>query len=152
MDVIFITETWLSPHGIPSHYTFPGYNVFHSLRSDKGDRAALIFIRDGISSAQLSTDVTLNNAYNVCAVTVDQGRNRVLLLAIYRSTPTTTVGTDEMSDHIENFAMHYSNIVMTSDFNFSSMQWSDSCPTNDSYYQTSSNPNSHPAYTRKRHS
>ena len=40
-----------------------------------------------------------------------------------------------MCDHIENFAMHYNNIVMAGNFNFSGMQWSDSCSTNDLYCQ-----------------
>ena len=132
VDVIFITETWLSPHSLPSQYTLPRYSVFHSFRSDKESAGAFIFMRDGIPSAQLSPDVTPNNAYNVCAATVGQGRNRMLLLAVYSPKSTTTVHTDEMCDHIDNFAMHYSNIVMAGDFNFSSIQWSDSCPTNDS--------------------
>ena len=135
-NVIFITETWLSPHSMSNHYILPGYSVFHSFRSNKGGGGALIFIRDGIPSAQLSPDVTPNNAYNACAVTASQGRNRELLLAVYRPTSTTTVGTDEMCDHIDNFAMHYNNIVMAGDFNFSGTQWSDSCSTNDSYCQT----------------
>ena len=135
-DVIFLTETWLSPHSMSNHYTLPGYSIFHSFRSGKGGEGALIFIRDSIPSAQLSPDVTPNNANNVCVVTASQGRNRVLLLAVYRPTSTTTVGTDEMCDHIDNFAMHYNNIVMAGDFNFSGMQWSDSCPTNDSYCQS----------------
>ena len=121
-DVIFITKIWLSPHSISNHYILPGYSVFHSFRSDKGGGGALIFIRDGIPSAQLSPDVTPNNAYYVCTVTASQGRNRVLLLAIYKPTSTTTVGTDEMCDHIENLAMHYNNIVMAGYFNFSGMQ------------------------------
>ena len=135
-DVIFITETWLSPHSMSNHYTLPGYSVFHSFRSDKRGGGALIFIQNGIPSAQLSPDVTPNNAYNVCAVTAGQRRNRVLLLAVYRPTSTTTVGTNEMCDHIDNFAMHYNNIVIAGDFNISGMQWSDSCPTDDSYCQS----------------
>ena len=133
-DIIFIIETWLSPQNLPSQYTFPVYSVFHTFRSEKGGGGALIFIRDSIPSAQLSPDVTPKNAYNVCAVSVGQGRNRTLL-AVYRPKSTTIVDTDEMCNHIDNFAMHYNNIVMASDFNFSGMQWSNFCPTNDSFCQ-----------------
>ena len=41
-----------------------------------------------------------------------------------------------MCDHIDNFAMHYNDIVMAGDFNFFGMQWFDSCPTNNSYCQS----------------
>ena len=34
------------------------------------------------------------------------------------------------------FAMHYNNIVIASNFNFSGMQWSDSCPSNDTFCQS----------------
>ena len=33
-DVIFITETWLSLHSIPSQCSLPGCSVFHSFRND----------------------------------------------------------------------------------------------------------------------
>ena len=41
-----------------------------------------------------------------------------------------------MCDHIDNYAMHYNNIVMARDFNFFGLQWTDSCLTNDSYCQS----------------
>ena len=48
-----------------------------------GETSTSIFVREALASSQLSADVTPNDAFNVCAVTIGSGRNRTLL-SVYR--------------------------------------------------------------------
>jgi hypothetical protein len=72
IDVIFITETWLSPQHALGHYNMPGFNAYHNYRADKVDGGASIYVRESFISAQLSVNVTSNCAFNVCAAVLGQ--------------------------------------------------------------------------------
>ena len=80
-DIIFITATWLSLNHT-SFYCLHGYNAFFSRRGDRTGGGISIYIRNNRSAIHLIGDVTVNNALNVCAASIDQGKFNTLLLAV----------------------------------------------------------------------
>ena len=78
---IFITETWLTSCSSLTLYNIPGYTSFHSVRNNIRGGGAFIFIRNEIASTHISTVITSNNSYYVCAVSIHLDARRILLLS-----------------------------------------------------------------------
>ena len=60
----------------------------------------------------------------MCAATISQGRQRTLLLAVYRPDWADTADTEALCDCIDRLVSRYDNVIMAGDFNFPGMQWS----------------------------
>ena len=45
VDVISVTESWLSQSAVADIHSLPSYNSFHSYRNDKDGGGAAVFIR-----------------------------------------------------------------------------------------------------------
>ena len=73
-DILFISETWLSPNCSLNLYNIPTYKSFHNVRQGKPGGGASIYIHDNFPSAQLSNDISSNNAFKISAVTIGQGK------------------------------------------------------------------------------
>ena len=56
--------------------------------------------------------------------TIGQGRQRTLLLAVYRPDWADTADTEALCDCIDRLVSRYDNVIMAGDFNFPGMQWS----------------------------
>ena len=80
-------------------------------------------MREDNPCAQLSNEITPNNSFNVCAVTIGNGRHRLLLLAVYRPNWATTANTEELCDMINQYAISYNSIIMVGDFKFTGICW-----------------------------
>ena len=122
-DVIFITETWLSSCSSFTLYNIPGHTSFHGVRNNSRGGGALIFMRNEIASINISTVITCNNSYNICAVAIHLGTCRFSLLFVYRSSGASTNNTKDMCNLIDFYMQSYNYIIMAGDFHFSSMQW-----------------------------
>ena len=122
-DVIFITETWLSPYSSHSLYGLSGYSAFHNYRLDKTGGVASVCIRNNLFAAPLSDNVTPNGAFNICAVTFGQGLGKTLLLAVYKAPWALANDVKSMCDVIDSLVSRFSRIVMAGDFNFPTMNW-----------------------------
>ena len=74
-------------------------------------------------ASQLSHDVTTNDAYNMCAVTIGSAQDKSLVIAVYRAPRATQEDTQKLRDHTDQIAVRFNKIILVGDFNFSKMQW-----------------------------
>ena len=109
-DIIFITETWLSPHS--SHSLYSGYSAFHNYRRDKTSGGASVYVRNNLLAAPLSDNVTPNGIFNICAVTFGQGLGKTLLLAVYKVPWASANDVESMCDVIDSLVSRFSRVVM----------------------------------------
>ena len=121
IDIIFITETWLSPHSSHSLYGLSGYSAFHNYRLDKTGCGAPVYVRNNLFAAPLSDSVTPNGAFNIYAVTFGQGLGKTLLLAVYKAPWASANDVESMCDVIDSLVSRFSHIVIAGDFNFPGM-------------------------------
>ena len=122
-DVIFITETWLSPHSSHSLYGLSGYSAFHNYRLDKTGGGASVYVRNNLFAVPFSDNVTPNGTFNICAVTFGQGLGKTLLLAVYKAPWASANDVESMCDVIDSLVSLFSRVVMAGDFNFPGMNW-----------------------------
>ena len=122
-DIIFITETWLSPRSAHCLYGLSSYNVFHNYRSDKSGGGASLYVRDNLFAAPLSDNITPNEAFNISAITIGQNHGKVLLLAVYKAPWASDNDVESMCDVIDSLVSRFSRVVMAGDFNFPGMNW-----------------------------
>ena len=57
-DVIFITETWLSPPSLHSLFGLSGYSAFHNYRLDKTGGSASVLVRNNLFAAPISDNIS----------------------------------------------------------------------------------------------
>ena len=85
--------------------------------------APLYTSKNNIPAIHLIGDVTVNNAFNVCAAIIGQGKLNTLVLAVFKAPRTSVNNVEAMCVVIDKLACHFNNIVMTGDFNFPSIRW-----------------------------
>ena len=122
-DIIFISETWLSPHSSHSLYGLSSYSAFHNYRRDKTGGGASVYVRNNLFAEPLSDNVTPNCAFNICAVTFSQGLGKIVLLAVYKAPWASAKDVESMCDVFDSLVSRFSRVVMAGDFNFPWMNW-----------------------------
>ena len=69
-DILFITETWLSPNCSLNLYNIPKYKSFHNVRQGKPGGGASTYFHNNVPSVQLPNYISSNNTFNISAVTI----------------------------------------------------------------------------------
>jgi hypothetical protein len=80
-----ITETWLNTSSSLASYSIPGYFSCFNNRRAKAGGGVMMLINSDLASSQLSPEVTDNDAYNVCAVSVGCNSQQLLVVTVYRA-------------------------------------------------------------------
>ena len=53
-----------------AQYSIGGYNSFYNRRAIKTGGGVMVFVRDSLQATQITSDVTNNDAFNLCAITI----------------------------------------------------------------------------------
>ena len=84
-NFVCITETWLNIYQNMKMYQLIGYNSFNSSKRTTVGSGAMLFIDSQLSASQLSHDIIINDAHNMCAVTIRSARDNSLVIVAYRA-------------------------------------------------------------------
>ena len=81
-DIVCITETWLTTCSMLKLYKLDGYTLFSNVRNVKSGGGTTIYFRNNMRCTELSSNVTSNDAFNICAVVDGQQPNEVLVVTV----------------------------------------------------------------------
>ena len=99
-DVICITETWLSVGFIPCLYTIDGYKTFTNYCKAMTGGRSMLYIKEALPCRVISSDVTSNDAHNICCAIVGNGYGCVLIASVYRALWASTSDTKDLFKHL----------------------------------------------------
>jgi exonuclease III len=116
-SVICITETWLHAGTTLGLYDLNGYCSYSNCRSSKLGGGCSIYVRKELHSQSVASDVTSNDAFNVCAVLVGSRSNLILLVLVYRAPWATSSDNKELCTHLELISARHRSLVIVGDFN-----------------------------------
>lgn len=119
LDILALTETWLSPNTLPStlnSLTPPSYSILHSPRlSGKGGGLALIY-RSHLKIQIVS--IPQFSSFESFCVRFSISSTSYTILTIYRPPLTSkSLFNSELSTLLEDLASHPSELIITGDFN-----------------------------------
>ena len=80
-----VTETWLTATASTAQYSMGGYNSFYNLRAIKTGGGVMVFVRDSLQATQITSDVTNNDAFNLCAITIGNRCDVLTAFVVYRA-------------------------------------------------------------------
>ena len=131
-DVIFGTETWLSPN-INSTEFFPaGYSLFRKDRSDGYGGVLLAFKKD---LTVIEYEVSNVNECELVACTLNLEDQRVIICSIYRPPSSDISYTKDLITLLEDIAINNptASIWIGGDINLPNVDWNNSVIVNNSY-------------------
>ena len=100
--VVCVTETWVNVNENMCLCNIDGYRAFSNCRANKTGGGSLIYVDSNLPSRSLSSDVTANDSYNMCAVLVGEQPSQLLVVSVYRAPWATTLDTKELCSLLES--------------------------------------------------
>ena len=126
-DIVCITETWLKTNSIKSAFQIEGYSSYFNSRSSITGGGVVLYTK--YAGVQLTSEVTTNDAYNICAISIGNGANKLLAVAVYRAPWASCDDTESMCDELDRLIIQFDNAVIVGDFNLPKLSWSDTNTT-----------------------
>ena len=122
-DLIAITETWAIAETPDGFYSLPGYNLFRADRTKKRGGGVIIFIRDTITSSELS--FSRYDEFEALCIKIPLKNGLCAgVLCVYRPPNITAAGDLRISNLIEKFMqLDYTYNVIVGDFNMPEINW-----------------------------
>ena len=130
-DIICITESWLSdPSELPLHY-FRNYVGFSNVRANMKGGGVLIFANPKYVPVAhvLHNEVTVNNAFNVCVISIGKANCRATIAAVYRAPWANKNDTKNLLSYLSSLAPKSKRFIVVGDFNLPKINWFDSSDT-----------------------
>lgn len=117
IDALILSETWFSASLICE--SIPGFNAFHSARSDRRGGGVSIFVRDHHIVKPISELTIVTDKYEVCSVNIQLARNSFSIIAIYRppNKSDVPVFNTYMNETVFPFLNAYKDVFLVGDFN-----------------------------------
>ena len=113
VDVVCISETWLSKHILDGIYSVRGYRLLRVDREGHGGGVA-IYVRNGIN-IKIIAQSPCDSLIEYLFIEIMSNESNLLLGCVYR--PNRNVDTTNFIDFLDSFTLNYSNILICGDFN-----------------------------------
>ncbi|CAB3991882.1 Hypothetical predicted protein, partial [Paramuricea clavata] len=142
IDIVFLTETWLSDKHFDAEILRQDYNVFRVDRKCKTGGGVLIATKE--SSFTETKQVCFNQSdtkLEIVCVECATNNARILVVCCYRAPDSSSKWLLSFKKFLDYIMDTYDKIIMTGDFNFPRISWSESMviPTGESerfFYNT----------------
>ncbi len=66
-------------------YTISGYQSYFNSRAVNASGGTIILVREKLVSRQLASDITANDAFNICLLAIGRGVNSTLIVCVNRA-------------------------------------------------------------------
>ena len=99
--IVCITETWVTSIANKQPYELNGYDSYFSCRKDKTGGGAIMLEDCSLQAVQLTPEITPNNAFNVCAISLGCQRTKSVII-VYRAPWAHYGDTKILFAHLEN--------------------------------------------------
>lgn len=128
--IVAISETWLKKHISSRSVSIPGYQLLRDDRSRIRGGGVALFIKSNLR-ARIVSSGSGNTAANKCNYLLIEliFPNSKLLVGVFYQPPG-TFDQDFLSDLIMSLAPHYSDIILTGDFNVNLLDMSNNVRNN----------------------
>ena len=131
--IVCITETWVTSIANKQPYKLDGYDSYFNCKKDKTGDGVVVLAGCSLPAVQLTPEITPNDAFNVCVISLDCQRTKSLIAVIYRAPWADYGDTKALFVHLENIcARNTVQLIIVDYFNLSSMVWSNVSPSTDS--------------------
>ena len=137
IDLLFLTESWLSPNLPDSMVSYPGYNVMRCDRSLTRGGGVLLLYKDGLhvtrAIAPSQTDVDASNNYELVAVDVHCDSYKIRFCCFYvppKSSQNVQL-VKSLCSCMYNLSTLNMPVFFIGDFNFPNIDWHNFTTTND---------------------
>ena len=115
--VVCISETWIGCNTPTGPYTVDGYTGFFNCRRVKAGGGTMVLIKRSLPARLLTPDVSVNDAFNVCAVVIGSGSRQILITAVYRAPWASSSDNESFSAALDTLLLKYTHTVVVGDFN-----------------------------------
>ena len=131
--IVCITETWITSVANKQPYKLDGFDSYFSCRKDKTGGGAMVLADCSLPAIQLTPEITPNDAFNVCAISLGCQRTKSVIVVVYRAPWADYGDTKALLVHKENIcARSTEQLIIVGDFNLPSMVCSNDGPSGDS--------------------
>ena len=77
----------------------------------------MILVRSDLSSRQLYTDVTANNAFNICVAFIGNGACLTVIIVVYRAPWAKFDDTKKFFSALDSIIIKHDRVILVGDFN-----------------------------------
>ena len=126
-DIICISETWITDISIVSNYSYRDFIPFFSVRNAMLGGGTLLLINPEFKprGAMACNEVTVNNAFNVCAALVGRQKTLFLIAAVYRAPWASVSDFNDLLKILDKLVHNNVGVpcVFVGDFNMPHIDW-----------------------------
>ena len=126
IDIMFLTECFITDNYDSSEYSFTGYQVFVAKKNRGG---ACIFVKNSVPCYEVFPP---NRSEDSCWLVITTRNNiKRLYICVYRSPNSTDVNNNKLLENIMWASRNYPEVLLIGDINLPSIDWCSNYSSND---------------------